>query len=145
MQIEHVQVIQTCTICVQMSEKETEVPAFTTQLDLTNQTTLIKILANTIRENERLSLANQDSGNSSGNRLQSISHQIELQRQRLEALKRSNQELVEETENTKKIFQRKIQSVQQCYETLLQEKLDLKIQKNTKFQEYMASIESLEN
>ena len=106
--------------------------AFQTQLDLVNQTTLIKILAQTIKENERLSLANQDSSNAPGNHLQSISHQIEVQKQRLEALRRSNEEIILETENTKKLFQKKIQSVQQNYETLLQEKLDLTIQKTEK-------------
>ena len=118
--------------------------AFQTQLDLVNQTTLIKILAQTIKENERLSLANQDSSNAPGNHLQSISHQIEVQKQRLEALRRSNEEIILETENTKKLFQKKIQSVQQNYETLLQEKLDLTIQKTEKIQSYKAEIESLE-
>lgn len=120
----------------------TEKP-FTKQLDLNSQTALINILINTVDENERLTIVNQEIPSDSS-QLQTIQTQIQLQKQKLESLTKSNEDIISEIENTKQVFQQKIQDAQASYETVLQEKLNLQLQKNSKYLQYQNTIGAME-
>ncbi|EAY00586.1 hypothetical protein TVAG_357920 [Trichomonas vaginalis G3] len=123
------------------SEKE---KPFTKQLDLNSQTALINILINTVDENERLTLANQEYPSDS-NQIQSIQTQIQLQKQKLESITKTNEDIMKEIENTKQIYQQKIQDAQQAYDLVYREKLKLQLEKNEKNLEYQNTVGALES
>jgi len=102
---------------------------FSTALDIHNQNVLIKLLSATIDENESLAINVEDS-NVDPTFVNSIQKQIELQKRQLEILNESNEKLVKEIHNTKKVFRTKMKKIQEKYEKIIQEKEALESHKD---------------